>query len=103
MEIIKIEISLAVPFALTRVRDKKKKKRAAETVLVTNKRSESKEVMLTKGRSDKTSEETSEEEKDKERKRGQECPGLADKPSGVRAIVSHWRGGWNKGMVGTPV
>ena len=103
MEIIKIEISLAVPFALTRVWDKKNKKRAAETVLVTNKRSESKEVMLTKGRSDKTSEETSEEEKDKERKRGQECPGLADKPSGVRAIVSHRRGGWNKGMVGTPV
>ena len=53
-------------------------------MLVTNKPSESKEVMLTKGRSDKTSEETSEEEKDKERKRGQECPGLADKPSGVR-------------------
>ena len=79
-EIIKIEISLAVPFALTRVRDKKKKKRAAETVLVTNKPSESKEVMLTKGRID----ETSEEEKNKERKRGQECPGLADKPSGVR-------------------
>ena len=44
--------------------------------MVTNKPSESKEVMLTKGRSDKTSE----EEKDKERKRGQECPGLADKP-----------------------
>ena len=64
---------------------------------------ESKEVMLTKGRSDKTSEETSEEEKNKERKRGHECPGLPDKPSGVRAIVSHWRGGWNKGMVGTPV
>ena len=88
-----------MPFALTRVRDKKKKKRAAETVLVTNKRSESKEVMLTKGRSDKTSE----EEKNKERKRGHECPGLPDKPSGVRAIVSHRRGGWNKGMVGTPV
>ena len=103
MAIIKIEISLAVPFALTRVQDKKKKKRAAETVLVTNKPSESKEVMLTKGRSDKTSEEASEEEKDKERKRGHECPGLADKPSGVRAIVSHRRGGWNKGMVGTPV
>ena len=70
-----------MPFALTRVRDKKKKKRAAETVLVTNKPSESKEVMLTKGRSDKTSE----EEKDKERKRGHECPGLPDKPSGVRS------------------
>ena len=81
----------------------KGEKSAAEAVLVTNKPSESKEVMLTKGRSDKTSEKTSEEEKDKERKRGHECPGLADKPSGVRAIVSHWRGGWNKGMVGTPV
>ena len=53
-------------------------------MFLTNERSESKEGMLTKGRSDKTSEETSEEEKDKERKRGQECPGLPDKPSGVR-------------------
>ena len=35
-----IELSLAVPFALTRFWDKKKKKRAAETVLVTNKPSE---------------------------------------------------------------
>ena len=51
---------------------------------MTNKPSESKEVMLTKGRSDETSEETSEEEKNKEMKRGQECPGLPDKPSGVR-------------------
>ena len=62
----------------------KEEESAAEAVLVTNKPSESKEVMLTKGRSDKTSEETSEEEKNKERKRGHECPGLADKPSGVR-------------------
>ena len=58
----------------------KEEKGAAEAVLVTNKPSESKEVMLTKGRS----EETSEEEKDKERRRGHECPGLPDKPSGVR-------------------